>query len=220
MNIDEHWETFHKQNRAGALTGTSLERLNKHFKFSHLLKNDINLLNIGVGLGFCTKAYSDIGCNVYALDICQNALDRVLPYTKGCFLHKNADSLPSDFFDVAVSYLVTQHMSDEDILWQLPHVIRSLKDTGRLYIQFSCNKEPRFNNIKDKVVGDLNTRRPVVSMLNGTMCRTREYAEDLVNDSGGEVVDFGELTHFPPQASFTRTPTYHFYFCISKKGGK
>lgn len=209
--IKKHWERFHTERDGGALTGSTFKDINDFFNLSSYIKKDAVVLNIGVGLGYATKYYSEAGCRVYALDISETALESVDQWTEEGFLHKNCDSLPTSMFDVAISHLVTQHMSEEDILFQFPNVIRSLKDTGILFVQFAGSDIMRENNISDTIVGNLDDgENGVVSMLGGRMVRTPDYAASLINRCGGKVIYTSQLRRFPVYKS------YWYYLKVSK----
>lgn len=204
----EHWSDHHVEGHQGALTGTPLWRLLSFFPIEDKLKPGVNVLNVGVGLGHCTRSIAAMGCNIYVMDICQEAVDKVSDVTSGSFLHESSSELPDNKFDVAYSFLVTQHMSEDDILSQFPNVIRSLKDGARFYVQFAGSDRPGENNNPGHIVGTPGDGK--VSMLGGRMVRTMDYAKELVEKCGGTVVESAHLKRFPMYQS------YWYYLAIEK----
>ena len=193
--IKNTWANFHRNGDVGPLTGTSFEHTVKPYGLDLLSLKGLNVLEIGVGFGLSIKGFWDKGCNVYALDICEEAFSCVSSHIKGGFLHEEAEKLPEGFFDLAICHLVTQHMSETDILKQFPYVIRSLKPNGFLCVQFAYSDIPEENNQKQTVVGTPGDNQ--VSMLGGRMVRTPEYAAELIERCGGKVVYVSGMTKFP-----------------------
>jgi len=74
------------------------------------------VLNIGVGQGHCTRALAGRGCEVSALDISRHALDKVASVIRAGYLASALHELPESAFDLAISFLVTQHV-DDAALW-------------------------------------------------------------------------------------------------------
>lgn len=147
----------------------------------------INALEIGVGLGKDIKELNDVGINVYALDICEEAIEVVKDIVKGYWLHSTLERLPSDFFDVGISHLVAQHMNDSDFGCQLKNVIRSLKSTGRLAIQYAQAKVENSVAQVDMLGAE---------MMGGVLRTTNEMAV-LVENSGGCVLQDKEMRRGP-----------------------
>lgn len=199
IGVNEHnkrtWGRFHEEGNRGALTGTSFKHTVSFFGLKGYLFRGMNVLEIGVGLGFCVKGFYEMGCNVYASDICKEAFRRIEKYIKGSFLYGEVEKLPDDFFDLAVSHLVTQHMSEAGLLKQFPEVIRSLKPNGVFCVQFAYSDILGENNIKETIVGTPGDNK--VSMLGGRMVRTPDYARQLIDRCDGKVVYTSDMTRFP-----------------------
>ena len=156
-DIKDYWSYIHKENVGRYLSGTSGTDVWKVLGITDLIKPGKNILNIGIGFGACTREMAEHNPNIYGLDICQEALDRVKDFLSGSWLDENIEDLLDNFFDVAISHLVAQHMSDESLERQFKHVIRSLKKEGVFAIQFLSyitNQDPR----KDKRQEGTNTR--------------------------------------------------------------
>lgn len=194
------WRGYHETGYVPALTGTSFKHMVQYYELENILFKGMNVLEIGVGLGLCVQGFHSRGCNVFALDICEEAFHKIKNYIVDSYLHKNVEQLPEDFVDLAVSHLVSQHMSESDILKQFPAVIRSLRPSGTFRVQFAGSTIQEENNIKETIVGLPADNK--VSMLGGRMVRTSEYAIELVNKCGGTVTRTSSLKHFPKYQSY------------------
>jgi len=203
IEVNEHnkraWVRFHKEGNRDALTGTSFKHMVSFYGLKGMLFKGMDVLEIGIGLGLCAKGFYEMGCNVYASDICKEAFNRIEKYIKGSFLCGEMEKLPSDFFDLAISHLVTQHMSEVGILRQFPEVIRSLKTDGVFCVQFAFSDIPNENNKKETIVGTPGDNK--VSMLGGRMVRTPDYARQLIDRCGGKVIYTSDMTRFPKYKS-------------------
>lgn len=194
------WHGYHEASYVPALTGTSFEHIVRYYELDSILFKGMSVLEIGVGLGFCAKGFYKWGCKVFALDICEEAFRRITNYIIAGYLHEKIEELPEAFVDLAVSHLVTQHMSESDILRQFPAVIRSLKHGGIFRVQFAGSDIAEENNIKETIVGMPADNK--VSMLGGRMVRTPEYTEALVNRCGGKVTRISGTRRFPKYKSY------------------
>lgn len=139
MSLIDYWDQQHTNhlqiNKIKMLTGTSLSRYFELFKLNESDIKNKTVLEIGVGTGDATKAMSKIVKDLDALDISPVAIDKVSKCISNGYL--SAIDLNSDKYDAVISNLVAQHMSTEDLKIQLKDVIRSLKDDGVFYLQFS-----------------------------------------------------------------------------------
>src|SRR6185436_575611 len=118
------------------LTGSRAEGVWYPLAIQSRLRRGTVVLNIGVGLGHCTRALVRRGCIVHALDIAPAALAKVERIVAKTWLADNLSALPPKTFDVAISHLVAQHMSDEQLSAQLNAVVASLKPDGVFALQF------------------------------------------------------------------------------------
>lgn len=198
--ITETWRGFHKSGYVPALTGTGFDHMVKYYELEGVLHKGTAVLEIGVGLGLCVKGFHERGCRVSALDICDEAFKGIRGFIDGAYLDEHVEDLPESAFDLAISHLVTQHMSETGLLGQFPAVIRSIKPTGRFFVQFAGSDIPEENNIAETIVGTPADNR--VSMLGGRMVRTHDYAERLVNRCGGKVNRVAGMRRFPQYKSY------------------
>lgn len=131
------WDRAHSCNHKMWLSGTGPEEIWQRLGVSDRIVATASVLNIGVGLGYCTHALNRIGCEVSVLDISELALARVQDVAKG-YRADGLNEIPSRSFDLALSHLVAQHMYDEDLGAQINHVVRALKPTGVFALHYAA----------------------------------------------------------------------------------
>lgn len=136
------WDTAHKSNIRQWLSGNGGPKLWDTLGIRNRVQPGAKILEIGVGTGADIGELVNIGIkDIYVLDICEAAVDKVRDHVIDYWLAENFNHFPVNHFDLALSHLVSQHMSDEDLLVQMKHVIRSLKPTGVFAVQYAeCNE--------------------------------------------------------------------------------
>jgi len=77
---------------------------NLNYRFAPLTP-DMDILNIGVGKGYCTQNLAALGCRVSVLDISCAALNKVKNITAGTYLANALHKIPKNHFDIAISFL-------------------------------------------------------------------------------------------------------------------
>lgn len=174
--IHAWWDRAHKNDSLLWLSGYSGPSIWERLEVDSLLRPGAVVLNIGVGLGYCTHALSGRGCTIYALDISDIALNRVRSIATP-WLADNAANLPSNTFDVAISHLVVQHMLDDALLPQMTAVINSLKPNGIFALQFA----------KYTAKQSQNTRFTSMDAKGGSVLRSVEEMESMAIKAGGEI---------------------------------
>ena len=153
--------------------------------------------------GYVTKGLFDSGLVVTALDISEEALNRVKDWCGRVFDTKDMAKLPSNYFDVIICNNVIQHIPTTDLIAEIYEVLRSLKSSGVFAVEFVSS-----NGFEDNGVS------PNISMIqNGGLCRTPKYLESVFNSFGGECalvfdkkVDIGIVKG-------------HHVFHVTKQGG-
>jgi len=189
--ISGWWDRAHDANHQFWLSGSpGLE----HWAYMEVLPRlspGAKVLNIGVGLGYCTRALHERGCQVSALDISPLALERVkdiaTPYLPG-----QLEAMPQNYYEVVISHLVAQHMNDADLLHQFKGVFKAMRADGVFAIQFVSSNEEDF---------DYAAHQSSSSQKTGAVFRTREQMAFLVNEAGGEVVKLWPGPVFPQYKS-------------------
>ncbi len=168
----EFWEGKHQEGNKQSLSGHDGPTVLTALKVS---LNDIKtVLEIGVGLGYCSRYLANQGMDLSCVDIAQTALNRVKDIAKG-YLAENIGQLPSDHFDLALSMCVTQHINDEMLEKQLTEVIRALRPCGTFAMQFSFP----FHGAR--------TEQSETEMQNGECARPIEKMYAMIEAAGGNV---------------------------------
>ncbi len=191
ISVQDWWDTHHRGDHPDHrffLTGSSGSKLWARLSVDdHLVPGRV-VLNIGVGLGRCTRELAKRGCVIHALDVSPVALDKVRKITERAWLASELDELPASTFDVAISNLVTQHISNADLEKQLLAVCRSLKPNGIFAMQFAY----RLNGISDHEDPVTNQ-----SIKCGAVCRSLSAMVRKVEASGGIVCFSRRIGVFP-----------------------
>lgn len=142
------WEQQHQQ-QSGHLSGNPLRNAVDFLHLRRFLKPGATVLCIGVGTGGWMEEMYRLGIHMYGLDISDISLARVKRQCIQTYNETNMKDLPADTFDLAVSYYVAQHMTNENLEEQFRYVLPSLKPDGILAIQFMApvqfGEEPKWN---------------------------------------------------------------------------
>lgn len=171
----EFWDNAHRTQHLGNITGSAAEYELLNLKASDLAVPGARVLNIGLGTGSTTETLITMGCRVSVHDISPVAMEKFGGRVEGAYLPEDLPKLPSGYFDVALSHLVMQHMKDEDLVWQMRHVIRSLKPLGSFAFQFiTAWQHPR-----DSFLFDVKVDNTVL------YCRTPAWMARTVEAAGG-----------------------------------
>ena len=185
-SINDWWERHHQTNEPYLLTGSDGQVVWNNLNILEDIHSNSTILNIGIGLGYCTKELYSIGATVHALDISTTALDRVKSYVENSWKAERITELPSNKFDLAISNLVAQHMSNTALVEQFLSVIRSLKITGYLAVQFA------FSLRKGYVFKD-----DYYHQKWGGVVRTLAQIESIVKEANGKIVWAEKIGSFP-----------------------
>jgi len=188
-SVREWWDECHSASGdlAFYLTGSSGPDVWSSLKLEKRIAPGQVVLNIGVGHGFCTRALSELGCKVHALDISPVALAKISDSVEATWLPSQLKEIPSDTFDLAISHLVAQHMSDADLSEQIREVVRALKPSGVFGVQFAFSLNG----------AEARTRETDLELKVGGNCRSLEQMQTLVERAGGSVIWSNEIGRFP-----------------------
>jgi 2-polyprenyl-3-methyl-5-hydroxy-6-metoxy-1,4-benzoquinol methylase len=178
------WDRAHKNKEIRWLSGYRGEVVWNRLDVRDLLAPKACVLEIGIGLGNSAADLKDKGCEVSALDISPIALERVSSFAK-CYLPEQ--QLPPDTFDVALSHVVAQHMTDADLFAQIKAVVTSLKPTGVFAMQFADHASG-FEQPHDE---------SPVTLKMGEVCRSPKEMEKIVSDAGARLVKLIEREMWP-----------------------
>jgi hypothetical protein len=145
----QFWDAAHRASDAPNLTGSAFDEEIGNLHVGDLIQPDQRVLNIGVGMGYTTKGLLDRGCKVSICDISSVAFDQFKGRVEGAYLPEQLAQLPDMHFDLALSHLVAQHMSDEALDHQFEAVLRGLNLTGVFAIQFASAWKDGENGDRD-----------------------------------------------------------------------
>lgn len=177
-HIDEHWKEQHREQNIRYLTGSNMKRVAEYLGVSKILNSqkDMLVLNVGVGTGRCTRDLVKMGHTVDVLDVCEEAMVTGFKMGARTAIY-SPEGLGSDQFDLAISNLVCQHMTDIDLFEQMVNVLRSLKEGAPFAVQYASPTKP----------GEV-FREDLEAQKLGLVRRTKEHFQRLVEMAGGKVV--------------------------------
>lgn len=176
--LKEYWDEQHRIHNTKWLANSAFTSYCKYLGLSEADFKRKTILEIGVGTGNATKSISQLASRLDALDISDVALSNVKDVIHTGY--NNPSLLPFDTYDMALSFLVVQHMNNEDLAHQFKNVIAALKKDGVFYIQFADAKGPIKGTIDELSRG-------------GGMIRSSRAMEKLIYDAGGVVEDLKAL---------------------------
>lgn len=185
--IETWWADAHARSDRGWLSGTHGHTVWASLAVSSRVLAGRKVLNIGVGLGVCTRDLVAAGCEVSVLDICPQALGRVEGIVSTSYLASEIERLPDAHFDLAISHLVTQHMLDDALERQIRHVLRSLKPDGVFAMQFSYGWRQETGIANE----DLANAKA------GGIVRTLGHMVGMVDRLGGQVTRAHVIDNYP-----------------------
>lgn len=196
ISVKQWWDSAHEENCSpdlqGYLTGSSGIEVWQRLDVDQRLKPGSRVLNIGVGLGNCTFALAHRGCEVHAVDISETALSKVKTICTSCYLADNLNELPSNYFSIAISHLVTQHISNQMLATQLREVIRALSADGIFAMQVA--------DLFDKGRFDSPDESPK-ALKHGGVCRSLGFMEKMIYEAGGDITMAKRCGIFPQYGS-------------------
>jgi hypothetical protein len=163
----------------------------KALNIANRIAPNVLVLEIGVGGGKDIRELHARGVKVHGLDITPEALDKVQAFTEGQWLEPQIELLPENFFDIAISHLVTQHIANETLSRQIKYVLRALKTNGIFAMQFA-----------DRVTGvdRASYAETLDCQKEGGVCRSLGMMKEIVNTSGGKITWVSEPQDFPTGA--------------------
>lgn len=169
----EHWNKVHKAQDRDALSASDPAETLRHHGLADYLKSGMTVLDIGVGVGNSVRYYKELGCTVDCLDVADVAAATVAPWARSFYTAKGIHMLPAEEYDLALSHLTAQHMTDADLREQIRYVSSALKRGGVFSLHLAGSHIP----------GEDNLRGPIPDGFDGRMCRSPEYALEMVRDA-------------------------------------
>jgi len=194
LSVGDWWEYHHKGKGDFGLwlTGSSGRDVWHNLGISEYVFSKQVVLNIGVGLGNCTRDLVSCGCTVHVLDISISALEKVRGIVDACWLPETFNIVSEGTYDLTISNLVSQHMRDDDLIYQIANVTKTLKHGGIFAMQFAFAWDSELNDLP-------NTEDTLIK--GGGVCRTLGKMIQLVQAAGGVVVWANRIGMYPDYRS-------------------
>lgn len=173
--IREWWDKAHKEFNNKLLSFSDIGYVFDTLCIKNYLdKENITVLEVGVGIGKTAFGMFLHGFTVDIMDVSPIPLER-LKYARNKFLFPE-DSVINNEYDLIISHLVAQHMTNEDLDLQLSKIIPSLKKDGIFSMQFYLNDIKEFDIVEAQKFGGFP--------------RTLEKLKELVEKNNGKIVFF------------------------------
>ncbi len=191
QDMRQWWDHAHETSHEFWLSGSAASDVWERLTITDRIVPGAVVLNIGVGLGYCTRELQKSGCVVDVLDISPIAIARVRGVIRHGWLPAQFKEFPENMFDLAISHLVTQHMVAADLAEQLDVVIRGLKPSGLFAMQFSfpLNGETPADNEESGRV------------KSGGVFYTMDRMQSMVDRAGGRISWSKQIGTFPEYGS-------------------
>lgn len=175
-NVKNFWEIKHKIKDVAALSGCSYDETIDFMGLRPYIRESLRVLEIGVGLGYVTEGLFRNGLEVTALDISDEALERVKEWCSKIYNVRDIEQLPSDYFDVVLCNNVVQHVPTSDLIPEMSEVIRSLVHQGIFAVEF----------VSTDGIDDMGVNPLLPEIENGGLCRSVDFMKNLFSELGGE----------------------------------
>jgi SAM-dependent methyltransferase len=198
------WEEKHARSDSDWLTGTDIQKLMKYYDITFNDLDDKVILEIGVGLGHCARAFKARAKKLFCCDISQTALDHVKEYADQLFLSKDLKNSPP--VDIAIAHLVLLHCDDEETLRIINDV--NLNEEGKFLFQFSGLQN---DQVLPRVKADLIDK--------GThFFRNGKQMQEIINKSNKELVNMTVPAYAGEFHGNWLNHEYYFAVVKNKKG--
>ena len=186
--VEEWWDRCHKTAGSFYVSDYGGPTLWSSLNISDRIVPGKSVLEIGVGGATDIRELHAKGLKVHVLDITPTALQKVEAVSEGQWLESQIELLPKNYFDVAISHLVTQHINNEALSRQIRYVLRSLKPRGVFAVQFADH----INGMPDD-----SYREDLEAQQKGGVCRSLRMIRQVVDDNGGKIVWVSQAQNFP-----------------------
>jgi SAM-dependent methyltransferase len=188
--LEKWWNDCHNTSGSFYVSDYGGPSLWKQLNISDRIIRGKRVLEIGVGDGSDVRELRAKGLEVHVLDITPAALQKVASITQGQWIASRIELLPEAEFDVAISHLVTQHLSNEVLARQIKFVLRSLKPRGVFAMQFADHIE----GVKDEFFSEDLSLQQI-----GAVNRNVRMMQEIVRTAGGKITWLSRPQNFPDQ---------------------
>jgi len=168
------WNECHISKNGMGLTGSEYNKTINFLKLNDYLRTGLKVLEIGIGMGYTIKGFSEMGCFPSAVDVSKIALEKIEKYCEKTYTPDNMIEMPENYFDIIIVFNTVQHIYTDLLIFELKNCLRSLKPDGIMAIQFVST--PR---VKDDSGLDKNTN------TGESFFRNKEYFAELIKSFGG-----------------------------------
>lgn len=196
----KYWDEMHSQNNKMFLAGSSFDDVMNDLNIPEI-HTDTNVLLIGVGMGYELHGLYEITKKIDVMDISKVALERSAHLSRNQFMTSEITELIQYKYDLVISHLVTQHMTDCDLELQLYHVIRALKYNGVFAMQFATDHDEKRSSY---LIHSIESQKA------GTVFRSLKEIEKYVDENSG-YIDW-----VSPEKKFDHTPIVHQFVHIKR----
>jgi SAM-dependent methyltransferase len=172
----KRWNSAHESVDEGALSGQDPAEMLRHHGLVEHMHPGMTILDIGVGRGYAARYFREAHSAVVdCMDIADRAHEVVAPWCRR-FILAGRDELYSEEYDLAVSHLTAQHMSDRQLRAQVKAVGHALKPGGIFSLHLAGSDR----------LGEEDLRGPIPEGMDGRMCRSKPYMLELVQEELGD----------------------------------
>lgn len=192
--VGAFWEQAHQKNAHLWLTGSDpsevLVRLGVNDAILELQNHsgEPRVLDVGVGEGLMSNFLSRNSVSHDSLDISSHALSKVGSNCRHTFL--SGSDLPDETYDVIMHHLVAQHMSHQNLSYQLTELLRALRPGGTLSLQYSATQDLTLQDDDS----ESHQKMGAVTRNPDWFSRYLKNNDHCVIDSDAETDTFGQIT--------------------------
>lgn len=190
LDLEAHWAAQHRQqNRYWLSHTTPSEVLTFHDVARMLVEPGRRVIDVGVGTGVMAAYLRSTGTvdRLLCVDLVPEAQSAVAEFCDQFTLTSELQSCRPFGADLAVCHLVTQHCDDDAVVALLAGLLRNLKPTGILSVQFAAPYMATMEAYPQKQVA--KGHEPVQKTLDEGLLKLRWASdfEQLVHKAGGQV---------------------------------
>jgi uncharacterized UPF0146 family protein len=171
-DVLKFWIDIHQGEGIKYLTGGSMFSTTKCLGVNHLIRSGLHVMEIGIGTGRCVRELAALGCNVTAVDICWEALEKVSGHAT-CYT--SLDHVEQDSIELAISLHLLQHMDTPIARKHLADVIHVIGADGLYALETPWIEGNPKNDCENYSLED---------QMHGGCCRTPEMIVRLARDVG------------------------------------
>lgn len=171
----DFWDEQHKIEEISTSSGCQYDETIDFLQIRENIVGKLNVLEIGVGLGYVTRGLKEAGMNVSAVDVSVLSLNKIKDYCENIYSIDELNKLPSNYYDIIICNNVVQHITTNLLIGELREFMRSLKPGGIFAVEF----------VSSDMFDDNGINPDFDDIRAGRLCRTPGFLEDILNQFGG-----------------------------------